>query len=143
MGQKNQIPAKVLNSFNQKFAHVENPKWTKDGATKAWSVHFYENSVEKQANFNAKGAWQYTSTFILDSELPEQVMDEINYNYLNDMILFSEYRITSKGEKWYVIKLKPGMDIDGDNLPEEKLASLYLLIFAPDGQLIAKKDAER
>lgn len=140
IGQKSQVPSKVKTSFNEKFVNVEKLEWVKSKEGKTYLAHFYQDNVEKTANFSAKGAWLYTSTYVLDTELPEQVIDEINYNYLNDLILFSEYRVTNKGEKFYMIKLKPFIiDEDGNDRPQ-KLTAQYLLIFAPDGNLIARED---
>ncbi|ELR70164.1 hypothetical protein C900_03849 [Fulvivirga imtechensis AK7] len=140
------VPQRVVSNFNAKFPAAQSLRWSAESESKNYIASFYMQDLEKRACFDDKGIWLYTSTMLDDRELPENVADEISNNYINAIVLFSEYRITHKGDKVYIIKIQTENDDflldeeEQDDAVENERGPAYLLTFDPEGKLITVKE---
>ena len=140
------VPQRVLNNFNAKFPTAHDLRWSTESETENYVASFYLQGLEKRASFDPKGIWLYTSTILDDRELPEKVVDEINNDYINAIILSSEYRVTHKGDKIYMIKIQTENknflldEEEQDDAVEAVMGPAYVLTFDPGGKLISIRE---
>lgn len=103
---KNDVPAKVQSSFNEKFPDAQKVHWDKEN-THEWEAEFKKNGREYSANFGLDGEWIETEYEIKKSAIPAAVKTALNKEFAGYRIEEAEVSETAK-EKVYEFKIEKG-----------------------------------
>ncbi|WP_027392800.1 PepSY-like domain-containing protein [Aquimarina latercula] len=100
------VPAKVKDTFAQRFPDVKPILWEKEDE-KEWEVNFKIDGVKHSANFLEDGTWKETEYEISKKDLPEFILQSLKANFEDFEIEEVEISETKTG-KAYEIEIEVG-----------------------------------
>lgn len=95
-GQKENVPEKVITSFEQKFPDAKKVKWEKENDTH-WEAEFKLNGKEYSSNFDNKGNWLETDYEVEINDIPAAVKSTLDNEFLGFEIEEAEVLETAEG----------------------------------------------
>lgn len=102
------VPQKVLSSFEQKFPNAKKVVWEMEDET-VWEAEFKMNGKAYSANFSKEGEWKETEHEIKKSEIPSEVLAQLSQKYAAFKIIKAEKTETPSGIG-YEIDIKIGKE---------------------------------
>lgn len=103
------VPNKSKEHFFKKYPDAKNADWNNNVVN--YSVKFLLNGATSRAYYNLDGTWDYTETYLEESQLPETVKDSFSKSryaeWKKENFAFVE---NNKGKTAYRIEIKKGID---------------------------------
>jgi hypothetical protein len=103
------VPKKAKEHFFKKYPDAKNADWNNNVAN--YAVKFLLNGTTSRAYYNLDGTWDYTETYLEESQLPETVKDSFSksrYAGWNKENFASVEN--NKGKTSYRIVIKKGIE---------------------------------
>jgi uncharacterized membrane protein YkoI len=122
--QKTTAPENVAKAFTQKFPDAKSVKWDKENDTE-WEAEFKLNGEEYSANFSTDGTWKETEHEIEKSDVPANVKQTLDSEFVGYKIEEAEISETAEGSV-YEFELEKGET-------EMEVA------ISPDGKVVEKE----
>ncbi|MFL5762930.1 MAG: PepSY-like domain-containing protein [Bacteroidia bacterium] len=127
------VPTVVVDAYKAKFSIAEKTTWEID--YDKYEANFSVGKTEFSAYFDKDGKWLQTSTYIKPSELPKNILKEIQKKYgeLSAYKMESAEKVEKEKETTYKIEVLKG-------------ESTFVLEYAENGDLLAddkKDDSQR
>ena len=102
------IPAQVLNSFNEKYPSIS-AQWEKD--VNSYKAEFRLNGKDADAWFSTNGDWVRTEVDILKTDLPQVVVDAVQKAYEGYVIDDADW-IETPSQNYYDVDIEKGGSAD-------------------------------
>lgn len=102
------IPAQVLNSFNEKYPGIS-VQWEKD--VNSYKAEFRLNGKDADAWFSTNGDWVRTEVDILKTDLPQVVVDAVQKAYEGYVIDDADW-IETPSQNYYDVDIEKGGSAD-------------------------------
>lgn len=122
--QKQNVPENVNKSFMQKFPDAKSVKWDKENETE-WEAEFKINGVEYSAIFSTEGVWKETEHEIEKSDIPANVKQTLDTEFIGYKIEEVEISETADGKVYE-------FGIEKDDTEME-------VAISPDGKVVKKE----
>jgi len=103
------VPKKAKEHFFKKYPDAKNADWNNNVVN--YAVKFLLNGTTSRAYYNLDGTWDYTETYLEESQLPETVKDSFSksrYSGWNKENFASVEN--NKGKTSYRIVIKKGIE---------------------------------
>jgi hypothetical protein len=126
------VPQAVVDAFKAKFSIAEKTSWEID--YDKYEADFSVGKTDFSAQFDKDGKWLQTSTYMKASELPKNILKEVQKKYgeLSAYKIEDAEKVEKEKETTYELDVKKGED-------------MYLLEYAENGDLLTdeKKDVTK
>jgi hypothetical protein len=123
------VPQVVVDAFKTKFSIAEKTSWEID--YDKFEADFSVGKTDFSAQFDKDGKWLQTSTYMKPSDVPKNILKEVQKKYgeLSAYKIEDAEKIEKEKETTYELEVKKGED-------------LFLLEYAENGDLLTdeKKD---
>jgi Putative beta-lactamase-inhibitor-like, PepSY-like len=103
------VPKKSKEHFFKKYPDAKNADWNNNVAN--YIVKFQLNGATSRAYYNLDGTWDYTETYLEESQVPEQVKDSFSKSRYAEWNKENYASVeNNKGKTSYRIVIKKGIE---------------------------------
>lgn len=103
------VPKKAKDHFFKKYPDAKNADWNNNVVS--YAVKFQHNGHTNRAYYHMDGRWDYTESYIEESELPAAVKESFAKSRFSDWKKESFAQVeNNKGKKTYRIEAQKGIE---------------------------------
>jgi Putative beta-lactamase-inhibitor-like, PepSY-like len=103
------VPKKAKDHFFKKYPDAKNADWNNNAVS--YAVKFQLNNHTNRAYYHMDGRWDYTDTYLEESELPEAVKESLSKSRFSDWKKEAFALVeNNKGKKSYRIEVQKGIE---------------------------------
>jgi hypothetical protein len=103
------VPKKAKDHFFKKYPDAKNADWNNNVVN--YAVKFQFNNHTNRAYYHMDGNWDYTETYLEESELPVAVKESLSKSRVSDWKKESFALVeNNNGKKSYRIEVKKGIE---------------------------------
>jgi Putative beta-lactamase-inhibitor-like, PepSY-like len=103
------VPKKAKDHFFKKYPDAKNADWNNNVVS--YAVKFQLNNHTNRAYYHMDGRWDYTETYVEESELPAAVKESLSKSRFSDWKKEACALVESnKGKKTYRIEVQKGIE---------------------------------
>lgn len=103
------VPKKAKDHFFKKYPDAKNADWNNNVVS--YAVKFQHNNQTSRAYYHMDGNWDYTETYLEESQLPAAVKESLSKSRVADWKKESFAIVeNNKGKKTYRIEVQKGIE---------------------------------
>lgn len=103
------VPKKAKDHFFKKYPEAKNADWNNNVVS--YAVKFQLNDHTNRAYYHMDGRWDYTETYVEESELPAAVKESLSKSRFSDWKKEAFALVeNNKGKKSYRIEVQKGIE---------------------------------